>query len=81
LAVWIPNIATGVEVARGLDEIGAIHVRDETGDELPIGVVAERRSGHGRPEVRAADADVDDVPDPLAGVPAPPARPDALGEG
>ena len=43
--------------------------------------MAQRFIGHDRPEVGAADADVDDVPDRLAGVPLPLARADAVGEG
>ena len=48
---------------------------------LALGVVAQRLVGHDRAEVRAADADVDDVPDALAGVAGPRAAPHALGEG
>ena len=43
-------------------------------------VVAQRLVGHDRSEVRAADPDVDDVADRLAGVPLPLAGADALGE-
>ena len=42
-------------------------------------VVAQRLVGHHRPEVRAADADVDDVADPLAGVAGPVAAAHPLG--
>ena len=40
----------------------------------------QRLVGHHRPEVRAADADVDDVADALAGVALPLAAADAVGE-
>ena len=43
-------------------------------------VVAQRLVGHHRAEVGAADADVDDVADRLAGVAGPRAAADALGE-
>ena len=42
--------------------------------------MAERLVGHDGPEVRAADADVDHVPDALAGVALPLAAADAVGE-
>jgi hypothetical protein len=43
--------------------------------------VPERFVGHDRAQVRAADADVDHVADPLPGVPGPLPRPDLVGEG
>jgi hypothetical protein len=42
--------------------------------------VAERLVRHDRAEVGASDPDVDDVPDGLAGMASPRARPDGLGE-
>ena len=45
-----------------------------------VAVVLQRLVGHHRAEVRAADADVDDVADALAGVPLPSAAADAVGE-
>ena len=45
-----------------------------------LAVVAERLVGHHGPEVRAADADVDHVPDALAGMALPLAAADAVGE-
>ncbi len=47
---------------------------------LAVAVVLERLVGHHRPEVGAADADVDDVADALAGVALPRAAADAVGE-
>ena len=57
-----------VEVARRLGEVGAIDVGDEAHGEIAIAVVAQRLVGHHRAQVRAADSDVDDVADPLAGM-------------
>ena len=57
-----------VEVARRLDEINAIHVRDETECHVALAVMFERLVGHHRAEVGTADADVDDVLDAFAGV-------------
>ena len=48
---------------------------------VAIAVVLQRLVGHDRAEVRAADADVDDVADALAGVALPCAAADAVGEG
>ena len=69
-----------VEIARGLGEVGAIDVRDEAEDHVARGVVAQRLVGHDRAEVRAADADVDDVADALAGVALPLAAAHPVGE-
>ena len=69
-----------VEVARRLDEVGAVDVGDEAEGQRAVAVVAQRLVGHHRPEVGAADADVDDVPDALAGVALPLAAADAVGE-
>ena len=57
-----------VEVAGRLHEIGPVDVRHEAKGQRAIAVVSERLVGHHRAEIRAADADVDDVPDALAGV-------------
>ena len=48
---------------------------------VAVGERAQRLVRHRRAEVGAADADVDDVPDPLAGVAGPLARTDPVGEG
>ena len=70
----------GREVARRLDEVGRVDIRDEPEGQIAPRVVAQRLVRHDRPEVGAADADVDDVPDRLARVPLPLAGADALGE-
>jgi hypothetical protein len=48
--------------------------------QVALAVVPQRLVGHHRPQVRAADADVDDVADALAGVALPLAAADAVGE-
>ena len=62
------SVSAGVEIARRLDEVGAIDVGDEAHGQIAIAVVAQRLVGHHRSQVRAADSDVDDVADALAGV-------------
>ena len=69
-----------VEVAGRLNEVNAVNVGDEAEGHRPLAVMFERFVGHDRPEVGAADADVDDVADALAGVALPRAAPDAVGE-
>ncbi len=69
-----------IEIAYRLREIGAIDVGDEAEGHGAVAVVLERLVGHHRPEVRAADADVDDVADALAGVALPRAAAHAVGE-
>ncbi len=70
-----------IEVLRRLGEGRAVHVGDEAEGEPLIAVTVERAIGHLRSEMRAADADVDDVPDPLSRVALPGARADLIGEG
>ena len=70
------SVSRGVEVARRLDEVGAVDVRDEAEREVATAVVAEGAVGHHGAEVGAADADVDDVADRLARV-TPSTRPSA----
>ena len=69
-----------VEIVGLLGEVGAVHVGDEPEGQVPLAVVLERLVGHHRAEVAAADADVDDVADRLAGVPGPLPRADPVGE-
>lgn len=70
----------GVEVVGGLGEVGAVHIGDESEGERAVGVVAEGLVGHHGTEIRAADANIDDVLDALAGVAFPLARADAIGK-
>src|SRR3546814_5766706 len=69
-----------IQVARGLDEIGAVDVGDEAEAHVAPAVVAQRLVGHHRAEVGAADADADHVADRLAAVAAPLAVAHAVGE-
>ena len=71
----------GVEVLDGFGEVGAVDVGDEAEGQVALAVVLQRLVGHDRAEVGAADADVDDVADALAGVALPLAAADAVGEG
>ena len=71
----------GVEVVHGLGEIGAVHVGDEAERQVAVAVVLERLVGHDGAEVGAADADVDDVADALAGVALPVAAANPVGKG
>ena len=70
----------GVEVVCGLGEVGAVHIGDEAEGERAVGVVAQGLVGHHGTEVGAADADIDDVFDALAGVAFPLAGADAIGK-
>ena len=70
----------GVEVVGGGVEVDRVDVRHEAAGQARLGVVGQGEGGHGRAEVRAADPDVDDGGDPLAGGPGPGAVADAVGE-
>ena len=84
---WVVNVLEQTdEQGRGRVEVvglgiqvDRVDVRDEPALDGGVGVVAQRLVGHGRPEVRSADADVHDRPDPLPGVPGPGPRADPLG--
>ena len=69
-----------IEIADGFREVGAIDVGDEPKRHGAVAVVLERLVGHHRAEVGAADADVDDVANALAGVALPRAAADPVGE-
>ena len=62
------RVSAGIEIARGFGEVGAVHVGDEAECQVALAVMAQRLVGHHRTEVGAADADVDDIADALAGV-------------
>ena len=70
----------GVEVVGGFPEVGAVDVAHEPERHVALREVAQRVVGHVRSEVGAADADVDDVADALAGVADPLPAAHALGE-
>ena len=57
----------GVQVARGFGEVGAVDIRDKAEGHVAVGVGAQRFVRHHRAQIGAADADVDHVPNLLAG--------------
>ena len=69
-----------VQVPGGLDEVGGVHVGHEPERDVPRRVVPQRLVRHHRAQVRAADAHVDDVANPLAGVAPPLPGPDPVRE-
>ena len=69
-----------VEVVGGGVEVDRVDVGDEAAREAGHRLVGQGLGGHGRAEVGAADADVDDGPDALAGGAHPVAVADALGQ-
>ena len=69
-----------IEVAGRLDRVRAVHVRDEAERQVAAAVVAQRLIRHRRPEIGAADPDVDHVPDRLAGCTQPGAAANAIAE-
>src|SRR5215510_9930071 len=69
-----------VELADGFCEVGAIDVGNEAERHGAVTIMLERLVGHHRPEVGAADANVDDVANALAGVALPRTAADAVGE-
>ena len=69
-----------VEALAGLRRVGRVDVGDEPALQTVLDVGLQRLVGHHRAEVGAADADVDDRPDPLAGDAGPLAGADLLGE-
>jgi len=69
-----------IQVARRLDEVGRVDIGDEAEGHAAFAVVFQGFVGHHRAEVGAADADVDDVADALAGVAGPGAAAQAVGE-
>jgi len=72
---------SGIKIMRRIGEGRTVNVGNETELHRGIGKVTQRVVGHFRPEIRAADADVDHVLDRLAGVAFPFAAAHAPGEG
>ena len=60
------SVSAGSRSLGRLGQVRAVDVRDEAKRQVAVAVIAEGLISHHRPEVRAADADVDDVFDPLA---------------
>jgi len=69
-----------VEVAHRLGKIGAVDIGDKAEVHGAIAIVLERFIGHHRSEIGAANADIHDVADPLAGMAFPYAVADLGGE-
>ena len=69
-----------IEIARRLDEVGAVDVGHETKRHGTVAVLLERFICHHRPEVGPTDADIEDVADVFAAVAFPLAAADAVGE-
>ncbi len=70
----------GLEDFELLGDVGAIDVGDEMDAQAGLAVGLEGLGDHDRAEVGAADADVDDIGDRLAGISLPLAGADGLGE-
>ena len=60
-----------VQATRRRIEFGAIRARNKAEGQVALAVLAQGLMGHHRAQVRPADAEVDDIADALAGVPAP----------
>ena len=71
---------SGIEIAASFCEIGPIDIGNKTKREGPFAVVLKGFVGHHRPEVRAPNADVDNVANALAGVALPGAAADPVAE-
>ncbi len=75
------SVSAGIQVPYRLVQIGAVDVRHEPERQLPCRESPQGVVRHRRTQVRAADTDVDDVLDALAGVAGPLARAHPLREG
>ena len=71
----------GLQVGQRGGRVGRVDVGDEPALQLGVPVGGEGLVGHHRAEVGAADPDVHDRPDPLAGDPGPRPAAHLLGEG
>src|SRR6516225_1092044 len=69
-----------IEIADRLSEVSPVNVGHEAKREGAIAVKSQRFISHYRSQVGAADTDVDDVADALAGMSSPLAVPDAIGK-
>src|SRR5271165_3610753 len=63
-----------------LGEVRTVDIGDKAKRHVALTVIAQRLIGHDRSEIGAADADVDDVANALAGMALPLAAPDAIAE-
>ena len=69
-----------IEVVGRRVQVDRVDIGDEPADQIGRGVVGQGLGGHGRSQVRAANADVDDGPDALPGGTDPGTGADAVGE-
>ena len=74
------SVSDGSRSLDGLREVGAVDIRYKAKRHGSIGVILQSLVGHYRPQVGAADADVDHVTNTLAGVPLPFAASHPVGE-
>ena len=74
------SVSAGSRSRVASDEISAVDVGDEAKRHGAVAVMLQRLIGHHRPEVGAADADIDDIANALAGVAFPGAAADAVAE-
>ncbi len=70
----------GIQIARRLDEFAAVNVGDEAHGQGAVTVILQRFVGHPGTQVRAANADIDDVAYAPASVAGPGAAAHAVGE-
>ena len=70
----------GVEVANRFGKMRPVNIGDESNRQLSVRIRFEGFVRHDRTEVRAADADIDDVLNPLAGIALPFAGTNLVGE-
>ena len=61
-------------------KVRVVHVGNEAEGQVALAVMPQRLVGHDRPQVRAANADIDHVANALAGMPLPLAAADAIGK-
>jgi hypothetical protein len=69
-----------VEIQHGFGEIGPVYVRNETEGHRSLAIMLQRFVGHDRPEIRAADSDIDDITNAFAGMTFPFAAPHPVAE-
>src|SRR5262249_4651520 len=69
-----------LNVMRRFPDVAAIDIRHKTAFDPSVAVIEQRLIGHGRPEVGAADTDVDDRGDRFSGMTAPLAIPYLVSE-
>ena len=65
---------------RGFGEVGGVHIGHKAEGHVAPRVVAQGFVGHYRPQVRTADADVDHIPNSLAGEACPGATANGVAE-